>query len=221
MIHKLLLTASVTALLAGSANASLVFGVSNFWNVAGSSATNPVLDFGGSLFNATASGATTSNALNQSNDGTYGDWTFGPAAPTGNRALVGANFTLNIQNISSETQSLAALLFDVGGTSTAGTYTYEISVNGGSPIHTDTYTISTVGTAGFQSLRVALGSLPLAPGDFLNIRLFGVGGSPYLDNIAGLIPEPSGALALAGLLSAGLLVRSNRGRRVSKAPTLA
>ncbi len=205
---SLLAAASAVVLLAGSANAELIFGLSNF------APANPEVNYGGIFATSITNGV--NDALVFSSDGTYGDV---PGAPGGNSSLKQSLTNNPLQVViqatgGSSPNPINALVFDANGFGPEG-HVVNYRVEGPNGTISGTYTTPASGGA-FLSIYVWLGAIAIT--DSITVTVDGNGTQAVIDNI-GIIPEPSGALALAGLLGAGLLVRSRCG--VSKAPALA
>ncbi len=222
MKKQILATALAAPLiLASSASAELLVGYRDFDLSITTSDTTPNVNLYGldSELSYTGSNSAATSASGGSNNSTFADGLSATAAApdVGQGAVVlvhnGSTVTLKITNNGSDNLILTNLLFDAKTTVSAHS---GFNVDYGSGV--TSYSVSAGGTteahSAFDQFAVPL-SILLNPSQIFEVTFSVASIGTRLDNIGvtgyfSAIPEPSGAMALAGLLGAGAFMRSRR-----------
>ena len=162
------------------------------------------------------------NALGGSNDLTFGTATFSELTPGTNdgylRVFEEGQPILTVTNNQSAALPLATLFFDAASQNTGSQVAVSYSING-DPTWVNLFTSPNLTNSGssdasvnYDDFSINLSSIVLATGDSIQFQFTNpTGGGVRLDNIAlTAIPEPANAMALALLLTTGVMLRNRR-----------
>lgn len=164
------------------------------------------------------------NGSSGSTDGWYGpDSSIGggfqapPLTGDGGRFTQADGTVMTVINGGSTAYPLDKLLFDAGITGSPGTFDLSFSYNGGPSTQllnnaTVPVTSSPAPNRDYEDFSVVIpGSIILSPGQNIVFRWTDATNNLRLDNLALLaIPEPTAAIALAGLLGSGAFFRRRK-----------